>query len=111
MASIREPATHLSGGNQQKVVVTKWLDAGYTFFLFDEPYKGIDIGAKEDINRIIEELADKGCSSIVTSTEFSDLIGTVHRLLVMVNRKIVAELKGEEITNKAIIQYYQSVAR
>jgi ABC-type sugar transport system ATPase subunit len=111
MTSVHDQLTHLSGGNQQKIVVAKWLDAGYTFFLFDEPYKGIDIGAKEDINSVIQELASKGCSSIVVSTEFSDLLGTVNRLLVMVNRKIVAELRGEEITNKAIIAHYQSVAR
>ncbi len=110
MSSVDDHLTQLSGGNQQKVVVAKWLDAGYNFFLLDEPYKGIDIGAKEDINRVIQDLAGKGCASIVVSTEFSDLLGIVNRLLVMVNRHIVAELHGEEITNKAIIAHYQSVA-
>ena len=74
------------------------------------PIKGSTSAPNEDINTVVEELAGQGRSSIVVSTEFSDLLGTVHRLLIMVNRKIVAELQGEEITNKAIVEQYQSVA-
>jgi ABC-type sugar transport system ATPase subunit len=109
--TVLDPMTSLSGGNQQKVVIGKWLRFGYQYFLFDEPYKGIDIGAKEDINRVIEELARNGGSVIVASTEFSDILDLVHRLFVMVNRKIVAELCGEQISSQKIIQHYQAVVR
>jgi ABC-type sugar transport system ATPase subunit len=109
--SIRDPMTSLSGGNQQKTVVAKWLDSSYNVFLFDEPYKGIDIGAKEDINAAIRGLAEAGKSVIVVSTEFSDLTSLVDRLLVMVNRRIVAELRGAQIDDNSIITHYQSVIK
>lgn len=106
-----EKIHYLSGGNQQKVVVGKWLKSVYKIFLFDEPFKGIDIGAKEDIKKIMKELAENGATIIVVSSEFSDLIGLVERLLVMVNKKIVAELDGSTINNQKIIEYYQSVVK
>lgn len=108
-ASIEVPPTSLSGGNQQKTAIAKWLTQGYKYFLLNEPYKGIDIGAKDDIGKVLINLADSGCSLILASTEFADLIGLVDRLFVMVNHKIVAELKGEDINNKNIMEYYQAV--
>ena len=65
MASIDARAGDLSGGNQQKVVVARWLDGNYRLLLFDEPYKGIDIGAKEDINDAVRNMASRGLSVIV----------------------------------------------
>jgi ABC-type sugar transport system ATPase subunit len=109
--SVRDPVASLSGGNQQKTVVAKWLDPAYGIFLFDEPYKGIDIGAKEDINAAIRKLAEAGKCVVVVSTEFSDITSLVDRLLVMVNRRIVAELTRSQITDHAIITHYQSVIR
>jgi ribose transport system ATP-binding protein len=109
--SIEDPVLSLSGGNQQKTAVAKWINSSYEVFLLDEPYKGIDIGAKEDINGAIRELARNGKTVVVVSTEFSDLTGLVDRLLVMVNKKIVGDLSGGEINNQNIITHYQSVIR
>lgn len=107
MASIHEPVIHLSGGNQQKVVIAKWLAGTPVVFLLDEPFKGVDIGAKADIGNVLRELAKKGCAVVIASTEFNDLIGLVHRLFVMVNHRIVAELTDGEITSSRIMQFYQ----
>jgi ABC-type sugar transport system ATPase subunit len=110
-SSIQDRMSYLSGGNQQKTVIAKWLASDYELFLLDEPFIGIDIGAKSDISEVIRRLSKNSCSIILVSTEFTDLIGLVHRLFVMVNHKIVAELQGEEITNKNIIKYYQSIIK
>lgn len=107
MASIDSRVGELSGGNQQKVVVSRWLEDSYRLLLLDEPYKGIDIGAKDDINDAIRAMASTGRSVIVISTEFVDLVGVVSTLLVMVNRKIVSTLTGASITPHEIVRYYQ----
>lgn len=107
-SSIEDTPRSLSGGNQQKVVIARWLTKYYDYFLLSEPFKGIDVGAKEDIRKILIELAKDGCSIIIVTTEFSDLIGFVDRLLVMVEKKIVKELHYKSITNTNIMKYYQS---
>jgi ABC-type sugar transport system ATPase subunit len=73
----------------------------------DEPYKGIDIGAKDDINDAIRAMAGAGRGVVVISTEFAELIGLVTTLLVIVNRKIVTTLTGASITPHEIVRYYQ----
>ena len=108
MSSVSDQVRYLSGGNQQKVMIAKWLEEKYELFLLDEPYKGIDIGAKEDINDAIRALAAEGRSIIVATTEFSDILGLVDSLLVVVNRQIVAQLSGDQITSQEIIRYYQA---
>ncbi|MBO8127529.1 MAG: sugar ABC transporter ATP-binding protein [Firmicutes bacterium] len=110
MASLQHPISSLSGGNQQKALIARWLTGSYKCFIFDEPYKGIDIGAKMDISNVLTELASQGCSVIIASTEFSDLIGLVHRMIVMVKHRIVGELEADQITNRNIINYYQRAA-
>jgi ABC-type sugar transport system ATPase subunit len=107
MASIESPVKDLSGGNQQKVVISRWLEDRYRLLLLDEPYKGIDIGAKDDINEEIRTMAAGGRGVVVISTEFAELVGLVTTLLVVVNRKIVAKLTGEAITPHEIVRYYQ----
>jgi ribose transport system ATP-binding protein len=107
MASIDSLVSELSGGNQQKVVVSRWLEDSYRLLLLDEPYKGIDIGAKDDINDAIRAMAAAGRGIIVISTEFAELIGLVTTLLVIVNRKIVTTLTGASITPHEIVRYYQ----
>ena len=107
MASVEARARDLSGGNQQKVVFARWLEEGYRLLLLDEPYKGIDIGAKQDINDAIHAMAAAGRGLVVISTEFVELIGVATTLLVMVNRRIVAALKGSAITPQEIVRYYQ----
>jgi ribose transport system ATP-binding protein len=107
MASIDSLVSELSGGSQQKVVVSRWLEDSYRLLLLDEPYKGIDIGAKDDINDAIRAMAAAGRGIIVISTEFAELIGLVTTLLVIVNRKIVTTLTGASITPHEIVRYYQ----
>jgi ribose transport system ATP-binding protein len=107
MASMDSLVSELSGGNQQKVVVSRWLEDSYRLLLLDEPYKGIDIGAKDDINEAIRAMAGAGRGVVVISTEFAELIGVVNTLLVIVNRKIVSTLTGDSITPHEIVRYYQ----
>jgi ABC-type sugar transport system ATPase subunit len=107
MASVDSLVNELSGGNQQKVVVSRWLEDSYRLLLLDEPYKGIDIGAKDDINEAIRAMASGGRGVVVISTEFAELIGLVSTLLVIVNRKIVSTLTGDSITPHEIVRYYQ----
>jgi ABC-type sugar transport system ATPase subunit len=107
MSSIDSLVSELSGGNQQKVVVSRWLEDSYRLLLLDEPYKGIDIGAKDDINEAIRAMAGAGRGVVVISTEFAELIGLVTTLLVIVNRKIVTTLTGASITPHEIVRYYQ----
>jgi ribose transport system ATP-binding protein len=87
---LRAPARSLSGGNQQKVVLGKWLMAKPGVFLLDEPTRGIDVGAKQMIYRLIAELADEGAAVLVASSEMEELVGLCDRILVMRRGEIVA---------------------
>ena len=91
-----------SGGNQQKAIVARWLAANSQILLFDEPTRGIDVGTKSDIHRLIEALAEAGHSIIVVSSELPEIIGLSDRVLVMRNGSIAAELPREALTEQAI---------
>lgn len=95
----------LSGGNQQKVIIGRWLAAETEIFLFDEPTRGIDIGAKSEIYEVIEKLAQSGKVVLVISSEMPEIIRISDRVLVMREGELVAELKGGEITEANIAQY------
>jgi ribose transport system ATP-binding protein len=84
------PARSLSGGNQQKVVLGKWLMAEPSVFLLDEPTRGIDVGAKQQVYRLIADLADSGAAVLVVSSEIEELLGLCDRILVMRRSEIVA---------------------
>lgn len=96
---------HLSGGNQQKVVIGKWMSRNSNVYLFDEPTKGVDIGAKQDIFRLIHELADSGKGCLYFSSEIQEVIGIADRILVMYNGQIVKELSREVATQERILLY------
>ena len=96
---------HLSGGNQQKVVIGKWMSRNSNVYLFDEPTKGVDIGAKQDIFRLIHELADSGKGCLYFSSEIQEVIGIADRILVMYNGQIVKELSREAATQERILLY------
>ncbi|MGI6154082.1 MAG: sugar ABC transporter ATP-binding protein [Christensenellaceae bacterium] len=102
-ASIKTPARDLSGGNQQKVVVAKWLFNDADIFVFDEPTRGIDVGAKEEIYRILFELVSQGKSIIVISSDTEEILRVSDRVIVMKDGKLVAELTEEEITKERIL--------
>ncbi|HBO38914.1 MAG TPA: sugar ABC transporter ATP-binding protein [Pasteurellaceae bacterium] len=95
----------LSGGNQQKVIIGRWLAAGTEIFLFDEPTRGIDIGTKSEIYSLIEQLAKDGKVILVVSSELPEIIRISDRVLVMREGEVVAELVGEEINEANIAQY------
>lgn len=94
----------LSGGNQQKVVIGKWLSQGSDILIFDEPTHGVDVDGKEEIYDIMQELADQGKAVIFISSEFSELVGVCHRIVAMRDGQIMGELEGDEINETAVVE-------
>jgi len=94
---------NLSGGNQQKVVIGKWLCGSPEIFILDEPTRGIDIGAKSEIYSLINSLADQGAGVLIMSSEFREMNGICDRILVMRKGEFVAELSRKESTTEKIM--------
>ncbi len=94
----------LSGGNQQKVVVAKWLFAESQVLIFDEPTRGIDVGAKFEIYNLIWDLAERGKGIVVVSSDLPELLGICHRIVVFSKGAIVGELPRERFSEKAVLQ-------
>jgi ABC-type sugar transport system ATPase subunit len=112
--SIKTPSIHtavvdLSGGNQQKVVIGKWLTRDMKIIIFDEPSRGVDVGARAEIHAKIRQLAGEGTAIIVISSDNEELPRVCDRVLVMSYGNITAELTGKEITKEAIL--YSSYER
>jgi len=103
--NIEKPIGTLSGGNQQKVIIGRWVAADNKVFLFDAPTRGIDIGAKSEIYNLIEKLAQQGKAIVVVSSEMPEIIRISDRVLVMREGKITKELNGDEITEENIARY------
>lgn len=100
----REKAVgELSGGNQQKVVLARWLAMNPRFLILDEPTRGIDVGAHAEILHLIQELTDAGMSVLVISSEIDELVAVADRVIVVRDRKHVAELAGERVTGDEIM--------
>ena len=93
--SLAQRIDKLSGGNQQKVVLSKWLLAKTSVMLLDEPTRGVDVGAKREIYQIMSDLAQKGMSIILVSSELPELLGLADRIIVMNSGAIVGELSGD----------------
>ena len=93
----------LSGGNQQKVILARWLLTKPRILLLDEPTRGIDVGAKYDIYLLIRELAKSGCGIILVSSEMPELIGITHRIVVLSNGRVAGELRSAEATQEAVM--------
>jgi ribose transport system ATP-binding protein len=96
---------NLSGGNQQKVVVAKWLTRNCDILIFDEPTRGIDVGAKGEIYKLLNELADEGKSIIMISSELPEILRMSHRILVMCEGRLTGELLAKEATQEKIMYY------
>jgi ribose transport system ATP-binding protein len=94
---------HLSGGNQQKIVIAKWLATKPDLLIFDEPTQGVDVGARSDIYRLIRNEAGTGKGVLLISSDYLEVIGLADRVLVMHEGAFVGELKGKEITEQAIM--------
>jgi putative multiple sugar transport system ATP-binding protein len=102
--NIFQKCVNLSGGNQQKVVLSKWIFTDPELLILDEPTRGIDVGAKYEIYTIMNKLADEGKSIIFISSEMSELLGMCDRVYVMNQGRMVGELSGSDITSEAIMK-------
>lgn len=101
--SHQRPASTLSGGNQQKVVLAKWIGTAPRIIIFDEPTRGIDVGAKRDIYQLMNELTERGVSIIMISSELPEIIGMSDRVMVVHEGHIQGDLVGERITEENIM--------
>ena len=101
--SIAQRARNLSGGTQQKVVVAKWLTAETEILIFDEPTRGIDVGAKSEIYHLLNELAAEGKSIIMISSELPEILRMSHRILVMCEGRLTGELSAAEASQERIM--------
>ena len=95
---------NLSGGNQQKVAIAKWIATQPRIFMLDEPTRGVDVGAKFEIYGMLRELASQGVTVIIVSSELLELVGLCHRVLVMREGELVGELQGQEVVSEAIMR-------
>jgi ribose transport system ATP-binding protein len=103
--SLKQAVRNLSGGTQQKVVVGKWLTAETEVLLFDEPTRGIDVGAKSEIYRLLNDLAREGKAIIVISSELPEILRMSHRIIVMCEGRITGALTAEDATQERIMTF------
>lgn len=103
--TIRQRTVNLSGGNQQKVVVSKWLVKNCDILIFDQPTRGIDVGAKEEIYALLNALADDGKSIIMISSELPEVLRMAHRIIVMCEGRVTGVLDNSEADQETIMEY------
>ncbi|MBJ7603416.1 MAG: sugar ABC transporter ATP-binding protein [Candidatus Dormibacteraeota bacterium] len=103
--SINQMTKNLSGGNQQKVVIAKWLVKDCDILIFDEPTRGIDVGAKEEIYVLLNELAAQGKSIIMISSELPEVLRMSHRVVVMTEGRVAGILTADEATQESVMHY------
>ena len=96
---------NLSGGNQQKVILARWLATNPDLLMLDEPTRGIDIGTKAEIQKLVVQLAEQGMAVIFISSEIDEMLRCCDRMVVLRDKKKVAELNGQEISEAAIMHY------
>ena len=101
--SLTQTAKLLSGGNQQKVVIAKWLVQDCEVLIFDEPTRGIDVGAKSEIYKLLNDLAAQGRAIIVISSELPEVLLLSHRIVVMCEGRITGEVRGDEATQESLM--------
>ncbi|MEW6229954.1 MAG: ATP-binding cassette domain-containing protein, partial [Bacillota bacterium] len=105
VSGLEQKVQNLSGGNQQKVVLAKWLFTDSKIVIFDEPTRGIDVGAKQEIYRLMNDLAERGVGIIMISSELPEILGMSDRILVVHEGTVQAELSREEATQEKIMSY------
>lgn len=98
------PAASLSGGNQQKIVVGKWLARKSRVVMFDEPTRGIDVAAKVEIYNLMNELKREGIGVLFVSSEMTEIMGIADRILVMCDGRVTGELDASEVTQEKILE-------
>src|SRR5262249_33703629 len=94
----------LSGGNQQKGVIGKWIGAGSRLYIFDEPTRGIDVGAKAEIYGLLEQLVSKGAAVLMISSELPEIVAVCDRAYVLRDKTVVGHLSRAELTEERILQ-------
>ncbi|SET53470.1 sugar ABC transporter ATP-binding protein [Thorsellia anophelis] len=104
LGSIEDPISSLSGGNQQKVVIAKWLNTECDVLILDEPTRGVDVGAKAEIYNVIKDLTMMGYAVIVISSEMPEIIGLCHRTYTMCDGEMTGMLSGDEMTEQNIMR-------
>jgi ribose transport system ATP-binding protein len=102
-SSLRQRARNLSGGNQQKVVISKWLAAGPKVLLLDEPTRGIDVNAKREMYALIDELAHEGLAIVMASSELPEILALADRILVLADGRVTAEFGRSEATEEKLL--------
>jgi ribose transport system ATP-binding protein len=107
--SINAPVSSLSGGNQQKVSILKWLVSGSEVLIFDEPTRGVDVGAKVEIYKVMNQLAEEGAAIIMISSEMPEIIGMSDRAIVMREGVYMGELDKKEMSEMNLINLYMGV--
>ena len=107
---VRDPVSSLSGGNQQKVALAKWLETGPKVLIVDEPTRGVDVGAKEQIYQILQGLTRQGMACILISSELTEVLALSHRVAVMRAGRLVATLEATDATEAAVMRHATGVA-
>ena len=97
-------AATMSGGNQQKVVIAKWLATEPALLIIDEPTRGIDVGTKAEVHRLLSELAGQGLAILMISSELPEVLGMADRVLVVCEGRLTAELARDEATPEAVMR-------
>ena len=110
LGNVADKIETLSGGNQQKVAIAKWLETEPSVLILDEPTRGIDVGAKAEIYRLIHDLAAQGMACVVISSELNEVIGLCHRIAVMRAGRIVTMLDGQTASEESIMKHAAGVA-
>ena len=95
---------NLSGGNQQKVMLAKWLARHPSILIVDEPTRGVDVGSKADIYRILRDLAANGMALLVVSSDLPEVLALAHRIVVMSERRVAGEMDATKATEIAILE-------
>ena len=99
-----QKAGNLSGGNQQKVILARWIAMNPRLLILDEPTRGIDVGAKAEIEKLISGLSEEGRSILFISSELEEIVHTCSRVAVLKDRKKLGEISGEEISGEKIMK-------
>lgn len=102
--TISQLVNNLSGGNQQKIVLAKWLAKNCKILIFDEPTRGIDVGAKQEIYKLISSLAEQGVAVIMVSSDMEELLGMSDRVIVLCEGRKTGEVNRDDFSQQAIME-------
>jgi ABC-type sugar transport system ATPase subunit len=103
--SVQQEVQYLSGGNRQKVMLSKWLCLGLEVFLLDEPTQGVDVGAREEIHRIMKRLLEEGKGILMVSSDLDELMNMSHRIAVMREGRVAALLEADTTNRQEVLSY------